>query len=213
MKAPLPAGVILLAVFGAANAADPSVSTPVYKAPPVRTCTQEELMNRRKSLLPRAVIAASPALAADLPHRKPGLWEITYSSCGGHDTTNQYCIDAAVDEVMGVGGLLDADECPKIMQRSGGAATIDFACTMKDKPATGHAVVSGSFDGAYTMTWTVQDDNVRGGVLTATETWLGPCAVDQRPGDIVMLNGAVNYFANGFRLNILDMIKAKSPPL
>jgi hypothetical protein len=34
----------------------------------------EELMNRRAtSMLAGVVIAASPALAADLPHRKPGL--------------------------------------------------------------------------------------------------------------------------------------------
>ena len=47
------------------------------------------------------VIAASPALAADLPHRKPGLWEVKYF----HGAPIQYCIDAAVDKVtLGIAG-------------------------------------------------------------------------------------------------------------
>jgi hypothetical protein len=55
-----------------------------------------------------------------------------------HGTTTQYCLDAAVDKVtLGIAGPLDPDECQKIdVQRSGDAVTIDFACTMKGKPAT-----------------------------------------------------------------------------
>jgi Protein of unknown function (DUF3617) len=169
---------------------------------------REELMSRRiTSVLAAVVIAASPALAADLPHRKPGLWEVKYL----HGAMTQYCIDAAVNKVtFGIAGPLDPDECQKIdIQRSGDAITIDFTCTMKGKPATAHTVVSGSFDSAYTMTWTVQGEDVPGmTTMTLAGRWLGPCAADQRPGDIVS-----PALPNGARLNILDMIKAKSPPL
>jgi hypothetical protein len=70
------------------------------------------------------VIAASPALAADLPHRKPGLWEVKYF----HGAPIQYCIDAAVDKVtLGIAGPLNPDECKKIdTQRSGDAVDNSF---------------------------------------------------------------------------------------
>lgn len=115
---------------------------------------------------------------------------------------------AAADKGMDlIAGPLDPDECQKIdMQWSGDAVTIDFACTMKGKPATAHSAISGSFDSAYTMTVTVQAEDVPVGVrtLTVAGTWLGPCAADQRPGDNIKP-------AHGARLNILEMIKAKSP--
>jgi Protein of unknown function (DUF3617) len=159
-------------------------------------------------LILAAVMSAGAALVADLPHRKPGLWEVKYL----HGATTQYCIDAAVDKLtLGIAGPLDPDECQKIdMQRSGDVVTIDFTCTMKGKPATAHTVVSGSFDTAYTMTRTVQGEDVLPSerAVTIAGTWLGPCAADQRPGDIVK-----PAFPNGGRLNILDMIKAKSRPL
>jgi hypothetical protein len=44
--------------------------------------------------------------------------------------------------------------------------------------------------------------------VTIAGTWLGPCAAGQRPGDIVKPT-----LPDGGRLNILDMLKAKSPPL
>lgn len=166
-------------------------------------------------LIPAAVlpavrsVGAEPVLAADLPHRKPGVWEVKYL----HGATLQYCIDAAVDKVMlGISGVLNPDECDKIdMQRSGDAITIDFACMSMGKPATVHTVVTGSFDSAYTMTWTVQGrDDLPAAVTTRTVagTWLGPCTAGQRPGDIVK-----PVLPNGAKLNILDMVKAKSPPL
>jgi hypothetical protein len=159
-------------------------------------------------MLAGVVIAASPAMAADLPHRKPGLWEVRYL----HGATIQYCIDATADKVtISIAGPLDPDECQKVdMQRSDDALTINFACTMKGKPATAHTVIRGSFDTAYTMTLTVQAEDVPVGARTQTVAgaWLGPCAADQRPGDIVS-----PALPNGARLNILDMIKAKSPPL
>jgi hypothetical protein len=37
------------------------------------------------------------------------------------------------------------------VQRSGNLITIDSTCTMGSKPSTSHAVITGSFDSAYTM--------------------------------------------------------------
>jgi Protein of unknown function (DUF3617) len=105
--------------------------------------------------LPAAMPAgATPVLAADLPHRKLGLWEVKYPP----GETMQYCIDAAFDKLsLGIAGPLNPDDCQNIdMQRSGDTVTLDFACTVKGRPATAHTVVSGSFDSAYTMTTTAR---------------------------------------------------------
>jgi hypothetical protein len=44
------------------------------------------MSRRTTSMLAGAVIAASPVMAVDLPHRKPGLWEVSRCrpSCGRH---------------------------------------------------------------------------------------------------------------------------------
>jgi hypothetical protein len=157
-------------------------------------------------MLAGAMIAASPVLAADLPHRKPGVWEIRFLP----GATTQFCVDASVDKLtLWIAGRLDPDECQKIdMQQSGDGVAIDFACMVKGKPATAHTVVSGSFDSAYTITSTVQGGDEPRSEMTVAGTWLGPCAAGQRPGDIVK-----PALPDGARLNILDMIKGKSPPL
>jgi hypothetical protein len=171
-------------------------------------------MNRHTtSTLAAAVIAASPALAADLLHRKPGLWETRYSQLPGTiDAIMQTCVDAAVDKVdAGVTGGFAPEKCPKIYtQRSDGKITIEFTCTLEGKPAMGQTVIIGNLDSAYTMTQTVRREDVIGGILTRTieGTRLGPCAADDRAGDIIIRLGP----GSGARGNILDMLEAIKPP-
>ncbi len=149
---------------------------------------------------------AMPALAAEVPSRKAGLWEIKTSleNRGGAGMTVQQCIDAATDQVMmSSAGPLAQAVCPRRdVQRSGDTITIDSACTFMDKTATTHAVITGSLDSAYTMKVTTQSDAMVGGemAMTMTGKWLGPCASDQKPGDLIMGGGAI-------KLNILEMQK------
>jgi hypothetical protein len=60
-------------------------------------------------------------------------------------------------------------------------------------------VITGSFDSAYTMAVTVQS----GRTITMNAKWFGPCAADQRPGDMIM--------GNGMTFNILDAQKHAAP--
>ncbi len=70
--------------------------------------------------------------------------------------------------------------------------------------ATSHAVVTGSFNSAYTVN---VDTKREGGPavpnlpaeskMQIDAKWLSACAADQKPGDIIM--------ANGRKMNILDM--------
>jgi Protein of unknown function (DUF3617) len=163
------------------------------------------------AFLSLALAGVMPALAAEMPTRKAGLWEIKtnvaeIAASQGHTVaapiTVQQCIDAATDQMMmsGTGPLAQA-ACPRRdVKRSGDTVTIDAACTFNDKTATTHAVITGSLDSAYTMTVTSQGDALPGGKMTMSMTgkWLGPCTADQKPGDMIMGGGLL-------KLNILEM--------
>lgn len=152
------------------------------------------------------LVFATSASAAELPARKAGLWEIT-SSASGRSMKMQQCIDASTDQAMqGHGGAAAASDCSKRdVQKSGSTMTVDSVCTVAGKAVTSHIVVNGSFDSEYTMNITSQGA-ARGGQsgVTLTARWLGPCAADQKPGDMIMPNGT--------KMNILNMPKGRGQP-
>jgi hypothetical protein len=151
------------------------------------------------------LICATPAPAAELPSRKPGLWEVKTSIENRNAPAQviRQCIDATTDQMMqSSAGPYDPAACSKRdVQRSANSITIDSTCTVGGKPATAHAVVTGSFDSAYTMTVTSQSEDIPGGkmIMTMEAKWLGPCTADQKPGDMIMSNGRT--------INILEMKK------
>jgi hypothetical protein len=153
---------------------------------------------------------AVPAMAADIPARKAGLWElkVTMESVGGASMTFQQCLDAETDQMMmSSAGPIAQEACPKHdVQRSGDTLTIDSTCTVAGKAATSHVVITGSMDSAYTMTMTAQSDAMPSGKMNVTTTgkYLGACAADQKPGDMIM--------ANGLKMNVLEMKKQQGTP-
>jgi len=157
-----------------------------------------------------ALILATPAPAADLPSRKPGLWEVKMSIANSKAPPQviQQCIDAATDQMMqSSAGPYSAAACPKReVQKSADSITIDSSCTVGGKPATARAIITGSFDGAYSMTVTAQGEDAPASkmVMTLDGRWLGPCGADQKPGDMI--------FANGRTMNILEMQKRSPSP-
>ncbi|MGO8910934.1 MAG: DUF3617 domain-containing protein, partial [Bradyrhizobium sp.] len=133
------------------------------------------------------LIGAAPAMAAELPSRKPGLWQVKTSIDNDNAQARviQQCIDAATDQMLlSSAGPFASSACPeRDVKRSENAMTIDSVCTVGGKPATAHSVVTGSFDSEYKMTVTSQSEDLPGGKMTMTmeARWLGPCAADQRP--------------------------------
>jgi hypothetical protein len=117
----------------------------------------------------------------------------------------QQCIDAATDKMMvSNAGPAAQQACPKRdVQRSGDTWMVESTCTFKDKTFKTHMVVTGSFDSSYTQTMTSEGDAdiIPGGKLTikTDAKWLGPCAADQKPGDMMM--------GNGIKVNVLEMRK------
>jgi Protein of unknown function (DUF3617) len=163
-------------------------------------------MRRSGAALFLVVAFAMPAGAAEMPSRKAGLWEIT-THMPNHPITMKQCIDASTDQAMQSHASSSGASCSKRdVQKSATGMTIDSVCTIAGKTMTSHIVVSGSFDSNYTMTITSE-----GGSLPAARTmtldakWLGPCAADQKPGDMIM--------SNGVKMNIVDMQKAMRPPV
>ena len=151
------------------------------------------------------LVGAMPALAAELPTRKAGLWEVkmSFENRNAAAPTIQQCIDAATDQMMqsSAGPFAQAACSKRDVQRSGNTITIDATCALAGKTATSHSVITGSFDSAYTMTVTSESEGLPGGKMTMTMAakWLGPCAADQKPGDMIM--------GNGIKMNILEMQK------
>jgi len=162
----------------------------------------------RTRLLVVAALAASalPAAAVELPTRKPGLWELKMLM-EGHNLppqTVQHCIDAATDKLMNTSfGSMTKEACSKQdIEGSGSNFTVDSVCKFGPMTSTTHAVVSGSFDQAYTVKVV---SHSQGGPpqmpaethMTIEAKWLGACAAGQKPGDMMM--------PGGMKINILDM--------
>jgi hypothetical protein len=152
-----------------------------------------------------ALAGVLPVLAAEPPSRKAGLWEVrtTFENRNGAGLTVRQCIDPSTDQMMQstAGPMAQAACARRDIQKSGDTVTINSTCTLADKTATSHAVITGSFDNAYTMTVTSQSDALPGGkmAMTVVAKWLGPCAADQKPGDLIM--------GNGVKMNILETLK------
>lgn len=156
------------------------------------------------------LICAVPASAVELPSRKPGLWQVKtdIGNSNAQARVIQQCIDAATDQMMqSSAGPFAPAVCPKRdVQRSENSITINSTCAIGGKPATAHSVITGSLDSAYTMTVTSQSPDIPDGkmIMTMDAKWLGPCAPDQKPGDIIM--------SNGMKINVPEMEKRSISP-
>ena len=158
-----------------------------------------------------AILLPSLANAAfDVPARKPGLWQMTMTFEGSHipQQTMKHCIDAATDKQMNtLGGEMQKENCSKQdMQRVGNTIVVDSVCKIgTGGTSTSHAVVTGDFNSAYTVKADIKREGgaipgmpANGGMkMTVDAKWLGPCAADQKPGDMIM--------GNGMKMNIRDV--------
>jgi hypothetical protein len=165
---------------------------------------QEEIMRIAGAAAFLILAGTAPAVADEMPTRKAGLWEIKTEIIEIHTpkehimgapTTIRQCTDDATDEMLLLSTVPFGLACPRRdVERSGDTVTIKAACTIDNEPASADAVISGRFDSAYTMTLRASRP---GSEMTEAQTakWLGPCAADQKPGDIVR---------DGRKTNILD---------
>jgi hypothetical protein len=145
--------------------------------------------------------------ATDLPARKPGLWEVKTTVDGrGRAVTVQQCIDAATDQMLqSNAGPFAAPACPeREVKKSDNGMSIESRCSFNGKAASARAVITGSFDSAYTMTVTSEGADLPAMTMTSEGKWLGACAAGQQAGDVVM--------ANGVKVNIPELQKRAVAP-
>jgi len=155
------------------------------------------------------LLVSSPVLAAEMPARKAGLWELKMSIEGRGNAMPaiQHCIDAATDKQMNsMGANPRAEKCSrKDVQVSGNTVTVDSTCDIgSGATATSHATVTGDFNAAYVVKVSSRTQGGPAGMpaetnMTIEAKWLGPCKGDQKPGDMIM--------GGGMKMNINDLTK------
>jgi hypothetical protein len=147
-----------------------------------------------------ALLVPSAADAFDVPARKPGLWQMTMRFEDGHlpQQNIKQCIDAATDKEMNsLGGQMQKENCSKQdMQRVGDTIVVDSVCKTGKGNSASHTIITGDFNSAYTVKSDVRRQDPGGRLvayppmkMTVEAKWLGPCAADQKPGDMIMSNG------------------------
>jgi hypothetical protein len=136
-----------------------------------------------------AIVWATSACAGDFPARKAGLWEVTIA--GSHPFKVRQCSDAASDQALAQVGIGLSQDCERRdVHASGDTITVDSVCKAAGKTRASHIVITGSLDSKYTMTVTSQAAGIAGGPpMTLHSEWLGTCAANQRPGDVIMPDG------------------------
>src|SRR3954453_1414814 len=156
------------------------------------------------------LLGAAPALAVELPTRKAGLWELKMLRTGSPapEMTMQHCTDETTDKKMTTQLTPMAKQnCTKNdTQKTATGYVTDSVCSFGGTTMTSHSEVTGDFNSAYSVKITSHSDKAPAGAprdadMTLQAKWLGACAADQKPGDIVM--------PGGVKMNITDMEKLK----
>jgi hypothetical protein len=165
------------------------------------------------SALIAVLLAPSVSLAADVPMRKSGLWEIrTETTAGGQKApgpmTMQMCIVQNRDDMTA--DPRDRQDvrrhCSKMdMTRSGNKVTVDSVCKHDGYTATGHTVISGNLATDYRMENTTRFDPSMQGMQTLSSTmtgkWLGPCKPGQTHGSVTLSGMPGMPPGAGFRMD------------
>lgn len=150
-------------------------------------------------------LAAGAVSAADMPKRKPGLWEITMQMDGMPNMgAIQQCIDASTDNLLQQQAGKQKPDCSVMdVKPSGNKVTIHTVCKIEGSTATTDGVFEGAFDSNYKGTMKTRFSPPLQGMSESNTTqqarWLGPCKAGQKPGDVIMPN------MGGFNVN--DMMK------
>ncbi|RPH45069.1 MAG: DUF3617 family protein [Burkholderiales bacterium] len=139
-----------------------------------------------------AALGAGPAMALDLPARKPGLWEITMQVTNSPSQTVRQCIDEKTDvQMQRFGQGLSQQQCTKnTMQRDGDRYVGESECKLGPTVATSRSVFGGDFDKAYRGEVETRYAPPMAGIsqskVTMSAKWAGACPAGWKPGDMEM---------------------------
>jgi hypothetical protein len=144
--------------------------------------------------------SAGIVLSDELPHRRPGLWEITHSNVDANNParTSKICIDAATETMLrDMGASVAKSICSKAaVSVSGNAVSVESVCQLDHSRVTNHTVITFTSDTTYHHVAATHFDPPLFGRADSTSEmdgrWLGPCAADMRPGDVITPMGKIN---------------------
>lgn len=149
-----------------------------------------------------APAAPGPVNANQLPHRRPGLWEISMSEAGQSQPPHvtQMCLDAASEAKASIwGNEMSRDMCQKyeITRQLDGSYRFSSICNLGSGGVTRS---EGTATGDLTSNYTVRVKSSTSGAdlefmnrdadFTVNSRRLGACAAGQKGGDVIM-NGRV----------------------
>ena len=155
------------------------------------------IIYRTLSLLTLCLVTTSlagAALAADMPKRKAGLWEISMHMEGTPDMgPMQQCIDQNTDNLMQQKAKQGKSDCSVMdVKPSGNKVSIHSVCKIEGSTATTDGVFEDAFDSSYKGTMKTRFNPPMHGMsesnMTQQARWLGPCKPGQKPGDVIMPN-------------------------
>ena len=166
-----------------------------------------------------SAILSFPVLGADLPKRKPGLWEISMRMEGVPNMgPMQQCIDKNTDNLMQQQAKEQKQECSVMdVKSSGNKVTVYSVCKMDGTTATTNGTFEGQFDSGYKGTMKTRFNPPYQGMsesnMTQEARWLGPCKPGQKPGDVIMPGmGGVNINEMMKDPKIQEMMKRQQRP-
>jgi len=154
----------------------------------------------RATALGLTCLLSSTLVQADdsLPHRKPGLWEVTMQmpdlpSMSGGGLKSSECIDEKTDEAMQKkamsGGEHGGETCRQTsLKRSGNTVDIVADCTSAEGKSHVVSHYSGDMQGSYGGDSVVTFDPPRNGRkemrMGMQAKYAGACPAGMKPGDI-----------------------------
>lgn len=160
------------------------------------------------SLLVLGSLLADASLAADVPKRKSGLWEMKTQMEGMPSSgAMQMCVDQNTDNLMQEKGRAEKPNCSAMdVNRSGGKTTIHSVCKHENITVTSDAVITGDFESGYQSDMKMRYSPPQQGMsemhMTQEAKWLGPCKPGQKPGDMMMTG-----MPGGGMVNMQEMMK------
>lgn len=164
------------------------------------------------ALLTSTLLAPACAVAAEVPARKSGLWEIKIENTGSGQKspgpiTMQICVDQRKDDITAAPKEAQdmRKKCSKMdSRRIGDKMVIDSVCQFNQHTATGHTVISGNMASDYRMDSTTRFDPPMHGMQTASSSmtgkWLGACKPGQQHGSMTM-SGMGAGAGTGFKMD------------
>lgn len=164
-----------------------------------------------------AVAAKQPVVKpsadrANLPMRKAGLWEVTiqgHAAPGARGVrqsaqTVLQCTDAKAERVMLLSILPTQENCGafNVASSKKGSYDIAGACKVHDQRVVLNMQLRGDLNAMYGGTYSAEYPGAamaKVGPVGFQGRWLGACKPGQRPGDMVLPNGA--------KVNVVDDVE------